>query len=824
MQPPQTIQKRPRARKRWCVIAQPVWVLSVDLQTKTATFQSGMADAAKSARGAFTEIKSGAGKMGEETGYSMMEARHGVMLLGEEFGVKMPRAIAGFIASIGPVGAAMEAAFPFLAIAVGATLIIEHLMKMREEGEKLTEDQVKFGTAAQNAFNTLDNKLLQAQIHADELRNDHLGALSKQLEVIDKQSMAELVHAFEEVAKAADVVFGDIKSHWYTFGIGSEGAKHALTGFKTEYDSLLSQGKNSEAGDLLKGTRESAEKVLALQKQAASTKSQGGQAQGSDRSELLQHEAALQELKKSGVGFTEKEVAAQQTLVDALHAQEQIESKVGALKKLESDNATKTVGKDIGKTQSEAAKQAAEHTLKMGELGIAAEREAANVRLTLARATTQERLASDLTLANDEYQIQLTANQQRIAALDKGGKDYQNQLKGLHQKTEELTAEHTNRIAQLQGKASEDQYRKDLTDMEQAEREKINATQQGSAERLAATDAAIKDEQSRNLQDTSFYRELLTQRVELVRKAAEDEAKEKAAAGKEEADQTLKLGELDLAVKREQMALEDSARHITIQRRLNEELEFANAEFKLKNDAMSKEMDTMDKGGKDYENKLRQLQDKQKQLTQQHENEITAIKDKAEIERNTRVLSAETHFQDSLAGGLTQSLMRHQSFAAAFTGIGNQVVSGMMQNAIKSVLANDYTKESDAAAAARHMYLAGSKFPFPLNVVMAPALGAMAFASVMAFQDGGVVPGSGKGDKIPAMLEPGEGVVPGGVMDGLRNMARSGNMGGGSHYHVNAHFAPQVHAIDATGVDKMLDKHAGAFQKHFEKTVRKMNG
>jgi hypothetical protein len=784
-----------------------------------------MADAAKSARGAFTEIKSGAGKMGEETGYSMMEARHGVMLLGEEFGVKMPRAIAGFIASIGPVGAAMEAAFPFLAIAVGATLILEHLAKMREEGEKLTEDQVKFGTAAQNAFNTLDGKLLQAQIHADELRNDHLGALSKQLEVIDKQSMAELVHAFEEVAKAADVVFGDIKSHWYTFGIGSDGAKHALSGFKTEYDSLLSQGKDSEAGDLLKGTRESAEKVLALQKQASSTKTQGGHATGSDRGELFKHEAALQELKKSGVGFTEKEVQAQQTLVDALKAQQGIEERVATLKKLESGNATKTVGKEIGKEQSEAAKQAAEHTLKMGELGIAAEREAANVRLTLARATAQERLASDLTLANEEYQIQLQANQQRISALDKGGKDYQNQLKGLHQKTEELTAEHTNRIAQLQGHASEEQYRKDLTDLEQAEREKINATQQGSAERLAATDAAIKDEQARNLQDTSFYRELLTQRVELIRKAAEDEAKTKADAGKEAAEDGQKMGELALAAEREQQQLLDSSHRMTDQQRLAEAIKVANEDAQIKQTALSQEISALDKGGKDYENKLRQLQDKQKQLTQAHENEITAIKDKAEIERNTRVLSAETRFQDTLASGLTQSLMRHQSFAAVFTGIGNQVVSGMMQNAIKSVMANDFTKESDAAAAARKAYLAGMHFPFPANIVMGPALGALAFASVMAFADGtDGVPGSGKGDKIPAMLEPGEGVVPGGVMDGLRNMARSGNLSGGSTYH--AHVSPtyNLQALDSAGMDKVLDKHHDALQKHVEKTIRKMNG
>src|SRR6202050_2794446 len=127
-------------------MAQTVWTLSVDLQTKTATFQTGMAGAGKAARVSFIEIKSGASEMGRATGGSMMEARHGVMLLGEEFGVPLPRALTSFIASIGPVGAAMEAAFPFLAIAVGATLLIEHLVKLHEEGEKLTEDQVKFGT------------------------------------------------------------------------------------------------------------------------------------------------------------------------------------------------------------------------------------------------------------------------------------------------------------------------------------------------------------------------------------------------------------------------------------------------------------------------------------------------------------------------------------------------------------------------------------------------------------------------------------------------------------------------------------------------------
>lgn len=150
-------------------MANPVWVLSVDLQTKTATFMSGMSDAAKSARSAFTEIKSGAGGMGESVSMNMFEARHGVMLLGEEFGIRLPRALTAFITSIGPVGAAMEAAFPYLAIVVGITLIIQELYKLKQAGIELTRDQVKLGTAAQEAYNTLDERILQAGIRKKRL-------------------------------------------------------------------------------------------------------------------------------------------------------------------------------------------------------------------------------------------------------------------------------------------------------------------------------------------------------------------------------------------------------------------------------------------------------------------------------------------------------------------------------------------------------------------------------------------------------------------------------------------------------------------------------
>jgi hypothetical protein len=233
----------------------------------------------------------------------------------------------------------------------------------------------------------------------------------------------------------------------------------------------------------------------------------------------------------------------------------------------------------------------------------------------------------------------------------------------------------------------------------------------------------------------------------------------------------------------------------------------------------------MDKTGKDYENKLRQLQDKEKEMTQQHEDELTAIKDKAEKDRNTRILSAEQTAMSQMASGLTKSIMGHQTWASMVTSLGNQAAEGLIRNSLMILMQQDKERLGDAKKAATSAYATGESMG-PAGIVLGPVFAAAAFAGVMAFQGGtDSVPGMGKGDRIPAMLEPGEGVVPGGVMDGLRNMARSGNMGGGGNrYHVHAPIHFTASALDSDGMDKVLDKHSDKLQKHFEKTLRKMNG
>jgi hypothetical protein len=723
-------------------MAQPVWVLSVDLTTKTASFQTGMADAAKAARGSFTDIKAGADDMARATSGSMMESRHGVMLLGEEFGVHLPRALTSFIASIGPVGEAMAAAFPFLAIVVGATLLLEHLAKLKEKGEELTRSQEKFGTTVANVLGGLNDKLLEAGIKTDELNNDHLGALEKQLQLIDHASLKDLTSAFETLAKGADLTFAQLKTSWYQFGAGSTGAKHALEDFKASYEALLAKGAEGEgeAADLLAGTRKSAEHVLELQKQIGAALNQKG-TEG-DFGDLTKVQAAENELKKLGAGYTTKEIEAQQTLVEALRAQAQVQDKVNALKKAQSDNAVHTTDNKIAGDSDNAARQ---------------------------QAAVQRK-------ADDEAE-----------------------------------------------KLREEAYKTAVEGLQESERVKIAATKEGSAARLAAIDSAIKAEEARGLQETGFYKSLLTSRVDLVRQMTEEEDKIRAEAGKEAAEHEMRMGELIAAAQKQQGELTLSAMRDSAQKRVDTEIQFANAEYNAKRDAFTKEIAALDKDDKEYENKKKALQDKELELTKQHENQVAAIRIKAAEDANRRILASYAQFDDQIAKGLTEVITRQERMSKMVLQLADKMAAGLIENALKAIIADDMTKPHDAAAAARKAFLAGENaIPGPAGVVLGGVLAAGAFASVMAFEDGGIVPGVGRGDIVPAMLEPGEGVLSNKVMDQLKAVAAGNGSGGGeSHYHYN----PTIHiqALDKNGLDEVLTKHADTVKKHFISHARRLN-
>ena len=156
--------------------------------------------------------------------------------------------------------------------------------------------------------------------------------------------------------------------------------------------------------------------------------------------------------------------------------------------------------------------------------------------------------------------------------------------------------------------------------------------------------------------------------------------------------------------------------------------------------------------------------------------------------------------------------------------LGDQAVSGLIENSIKVMMQQDKERLGDARKAATSAYATGEKIGGPAGIILGPVFAAAAFAGVMAFEKGMVRAGGiGHGDIVPAMLSPGEGVVPGGVMDGLRTMVRDG--GFNQRPSVTVHVRPTYHVntIDGDGMQDALEKHTDQLQQHFENTLRKMN-
>jgi chemotaxis protein histidine kinase CheA len=669
-------------------MAQPVWTLSVDLQTKTATFQTGMAEAAQSARGAFKDIQQSSNEMAggvEEAsgrvGYSMTEARHGVMMLGEEFGIHLPRGLTTFIASLGPVGAAMEAAFPFLAIILGATLLIEHLTKLGDAAEKASEAGRALGDDMDKGIIKAKEGMVDAEIEIRKLAGEPAwDLLDQKLKLQDADEGIENVHRLDK-ALADLLKQNGATTNWNPFNWGDKSDELQN---KTKSLQGQMQGKSqTEQNAVLAGE-------LAIQAKVLETMKQQTDVSGAQ----LKNQAAY-------VDFLKRETDLIQDQTDKAALADQAKQ---------------------GKDRADKIKQAEEEQNKIAE----AQQRGLDKRLNIER-------------------------------------EYAKKVSEEHKKE----AEEAIKMADAQFKATEE-----------------------------------------------------------VTKAAMDQMKERARLeeelGKEEAEHSKKMAALELADENNVTKEMVKAHKSRSEQVLDAQLEGENAAYQAQMRAYQIELSSLDKFSKEYEVKEKQINDREAELTKEHENKITQIKLQAEEERNQRVLAAEKKFSDSVSSSLAKVLEGHETFGKMMIGIGNQVASGLMENAIKSVMANNFTKESDAAAAARKAYLAGMHFPFPANIVMGPTLAAMAFASVMAFEDGGVVPGVEKGDVVPARLTPGEGVLPKQTMDNLKNASSGSASNQPSQVHNHTHHY-HLNAIDGPSVERMLDKHSDKFEKHVESHFRKRN-
>jgi hypothetical protein len=171
------------------------------------------------------------------------------------------------------------------------------------------------------------------------------------------------------------------------------------------------------------------------------------------------------------------------------------------------------------------------------------------------------------------------------------------------------------------------------------------------------------------------------------------------------------------------------------------------------------------------------------------------------------------------AQGFAEVIMRKESFAHMMQQMDNQMASAALKSAL-SIAASLATAQgrkhlNDARTAAADAWASAG------NPVLGAIEAAATFSAVMALETGGIVPGVTRGDTVPAMLTPGEAVLPKRLTEQLTHASASS----GSAPQIHVHYAPTNHiqALDSDGVDKVLTEHKETFHRHFEDHVRKMN-
>jgi hypothetical protein len=681
--------------------------------------------------------------------------------------------------------AATGAAFVVMAgLAVeGVRKIIEVMNGAREATEKTHAAQNQLAGTISSVGTDLRDKFLEAGIQADDLNGNHLAAVKKQLELIDNQSMKELEQTFETLAGVAGKTFDQLKAHWYEFGSGSDGARHSLETFQSQYEMMLKTGsdKGAAANKFLDDKLAREKSILGLQQQASNLESKQGTYSDEAWANTLAYTAANNKLKEMGVGFSAKEIQAEQDLVQILQAQvdarKQIEQTAGVKK----HNVTQKA--DNSGLEEEAAYQ------KIVAEGIG-QHEQALIRLQRTQKETE-------------------------FAANKGGEDQTDGGQLAAQKAA-VEAEKNFDIAAAKAAlaAKENSYQSDLKAAGQNAAKKKELNAQWVNEQRASADAVVQITAEAKKQITALDREAANQSAAAAR-----------AAAQQGYDDILRMA-ISAAQRREKLE-EESAKNLeALHRRTDAEtlasqIQAVNNETNAEVSAYNQRIKNLDKYATDYEKKYKELQDKIKQLEQQGDDQVTRLKQEALQKQVLTVTQAENRMEEAIATDIAHSIVMNKSLAQAFRQTGEQMAEQAIKNVIMMELSGDKQKLIAAKLAYHQAFAAMAGVP-PAPI-WGYAAGAAAFAGVMSFETGGKIPGNATGaaGAVPIIGHQGETVITKSLTDRAeRAEAWGGNKAGANH---NWSFSPTVHAMDAEGVDRVLTKHNNLFQRHVASTMRKMN-
>jgi hypothetical protein len=399
---------------------------------------------------------------GEKSRESMYEARGEAGLLGEAFGIHLPRHVRSFVAELPGVGTALSAAFQATAVLFLISALVEGIQKIvewAEHGEKMRQ-------AWEKAALELENLTIKQGDHTKSLELANLKLDDQFAKLEGRPDRNKLAEALLETSIAAD---------------------NLAAAFAKDFEKMTEEinSATSITGRFSQSLIEIAHSwgLMAV-------------ALFSPSAAMGAMSAGMTEVKNATSQVNEKLLEMNKLRLELFNAKTE-EEQISAQHKL-------AEGYDV-------LAQTTEHALTITEKYAPNDIKLITELSNKVVEATAAKKDAGLQAEDISKKVTLAEREQWEAFAEFGDKAFKKRAEEWKQATDQ------------EEKARTEARDKAIAALQEEEKEKLAATKQGSQARIDVIDAAIKEEQGKGLQDTAFYKSLLTQRVQAVTAAADAE-------------------------------------------------------------------------------------------------------------------------------------------------------------------------------------------------------------------------------------------------------------------------------------------------------------
>lgn len=786
--------------------------LNIKIRANSDALKKDLADGNSAVRSSASQMQSDFDRVDFKT------SREGAMLLNEQLSLHLPRALTGLISKLPGLGVAFAAAMPLLAVGVFVTKIVE-----------LVDHLSKIGEAAKKAGSDYAELALGTERHAQAMTQENL-KLEDQLRMLNgKPPINGPAIAMEEARRKAEELTAQIVK-----AINAE--KELLTKQSINFwQSLLG---NTQTDDLVKPIIEAKEAISALERiQGIAITAKDAATVASTEKELSVKRAALAVWIAEQQSADDK--ARDKKLTDDLASAKLVNKKrndelAGSGHRMSPDQAAKAEAefqkqtldhakevndtfdkrKDILtssnlqlKAETEEIKEQKRQAADVAAVKGATDRNAAanaqaRVNAELQKHTDEQRTINSLTekeaLATQVHAIHLQAasgiitkiqEDQQLAALyaatetkeiaDKNAelaKQFE-LVKALGEKTNNGTTGTTEqKAAYNQGLSEYNKFLKEKEELTVAFKAREYKTEEDAAAKELSLQASIVSETQKHANEQTALNELVDKDALALAVIKVRLQESSGLISKSQADRKL----LVLYATAEKKEMEEQNIRLAKQEELVKNL------AKLTNNGTA----GTDAQRAEYNKQLTLLHtyltDAEKLKATFNQKEVTA-----QQKLDQQILAAKERSLNAVASmlntGVQSAITGQESFGQAaqkvWQNFATTAVMSLIQISEQEIIAHilhKAIKEDEKVIYAKSIYWkvydALADIPI-VGPVLAPIAGAAAFATVMAFKEGGIVPG-GVETGVPILAHGGEMVLPHRIASMVTDMAKQNKSGG----------------------------------------------